>query len=85
MPDFLGPISDLVNWLPDGFEYPLVALFAAWFMWRRATKLVAIFGLGLVAWVAISSARSYADHGDPYLAVLSGFDALVEQVQQILN
>ena len=85
MSDFLGPVSDLASSLPQAFGYPLVALLAAWVIWRRASKLVAIFGLGLVAWVAISSARSYADHGDPYLAVLSGFDALVEQVQQILN
>ena len=85
MSDFLGPVSDLVSWLPDGFGYPLVALFAAWFIWRRTTKLITIFGLGLVAWVAISSARSYADHGDPYLALRSGFDTLIEQVQQILN
>ena len=85
MSDFLGPVSDLASWLPRGFEYPLMALFAAWFIWRRATKLVTIFGLSLLAWVAISSARSYANHGDPYLALRSGFDTLIEQVQQILN
>ena len=85
MLDFLGPVSDLVSGLPDGFEYPLLSLFAAWFIWRRATKLVTVFGLGLVTWVAISSARSYADHGDPHLALRSGFDTLIEQVRQILN
>ena len=85
MSDFLGPVSDLASWLPHGFGYPLVALFAAWVIWRRASKLVAMFGLGLVAWVAISSARSYADHGDPYLALRSGVDTLIGQVQQILN
>jgi hypothetical protein len=62
-----------------------VALFAAWVIWRRATRLVTMFGLGLVAWVAISSARSYADHGDPYLALRSGVDTLIEQVQHFLN
>ncbi len=85
MSDFLGPVHDLVSRLPDGYEYPLVALFAAWFIWRKATNLITIFGLGLVAWVAISSARSYADHGDPYLALRSGFDTLIEQVRQVLN
>jgi hypothetical protein len=85
MSDHLGPVSDLVSWLPDWFEYPLVALLAAWVIWRRAMKLVTVFGLGLVAWVAISSARSYADHGDPYLALVSGVDTLVEQVRQIWN
>ena len=84
-PDLLGPVSDIVSWLPNWFEYPLVAVFAAWFIWRRAIKLVTIFGLGLAAWVAIASARSYADHGDPYIALRSGFDTLIEQVQQILN
>jgi len=62
-----------------------VVLFVAWLIWRRARRLATIFGLGLVAWVAISSARSYADHGDPYLALRSGFDTLIEQVRQILN
>jgi hypothetical protein len=85
MSDHLGPVSDLVSWLPDWFEYPLVALLAAWVIWRRAMKLVTVFGLGLVAWVAISSARSYADHGDPYLALVSGVNTLVEQVRQIWN
>ena len=85
MSDLLGSVSDLANWRPHGFGYPLVALFAAWVIWRRASKLVAMFGLGLVAWVAISSARSYADHGDPYRALRSGVDTLIEQVQQILN
>ena len=85
MSDLLGSVSDLANWRPHGFGYPLVALFAAWVIWRKASKLVAIFGLALVAWVAISSARSYADHGDPYRALRSGVDTLIEQVQQILN
>ena len=83
--DLLGRASDLVSWLPDWFEYPLVALFAAWFIWRRARKLVTIFSLGLVVWIVISSARAYADHGDPYLALLSGVNTLLEQVRQIWN
>ena len=85
MSDFLDSVSNPAGWLPRGFEYPLMALFAAWFIWRRATKLVTIFGLSLLAWVAISSARSYANHGDPYLALRSGVDTLIEQVQQLVN
>jgi len=34
---------------------------------------------------SVSSARAYADHGDPYLAVLAGVKVLVEQVRQIWN
>jgi hypothetical protein len=85
MSHLLGSVSHLVSWLPDWFEYPLVALLAAWVIWRRAMKLITLFGLGIVAWVAISSARSYASHGDPYLALVSGMNTLVEQVQQIWN
>ena len=83
--DLLDPVSKLVSSLPSWSEYPLVALFAAWVIWRRATELVTMFGLGLATWVAISSARSYADHGDPYLALRSGVGTLIEQLQQVLN
>jgi len=83
--DFLNPVSDLVSRLPEWFEDPLVVLFVAWVMWRGARKLATIFGLGLVAWVGISSARAYADNGDPYLALLSGLNTLLEQVRQIWN
>ena len=84
-PDLLGRVSDLVSWLPDWFDYPFVVLFAAWVIWRRAKKLATTFVLGLVAWIGISSARAYADHGDPYLAMLSGVNTLIEQVRQIWN
>jgi len=84
-PDLLGPVSDLVRWLPDWFDYPLLVLFVAWIIWRRARKLATTFVLGLVVWVGISSARAYADHGDPYLALLSGVNTLIEQVRQIWN
>ena len=84
-PDLLGPVSDLVSWLPDWFAYPSMVLFAAWVIWRRARKLATTFGLGLVVWIGISSARAYADHGDPYLALLSGVNTLIEQVRQIWN
>ena len=83
--DLLGPVSDLVRWLPDWSEYPLVAAFAAWLIWCRARQVATIFGLGLVVWIGISSVRAYADHGDPYLAVLSGVNTLLEQVRQIWN
>jgi len=81
--DLLAPVADLVSWLPDWFEYPLVVLFAAWVIWRRARKLATVFGLGFLVWAGISSARAYADHGDPYLALLAGVNAIFEQVHQI--
>ena len=83
--DLFAPIANLVSWLPDWFEYPLVVLFVAWLIWRRARGLATMFGLGFLIWAGISSARAYADHGDPYLALLSGVSTLVEQVRQIWN
>jgi hypothetical protein len=83
--DLLSPVSDLVRSLPDWFEYPLLALFVAWAIWRRARRVATMFGLGLVAWIGISSARSYADNGDPYLALLAGVNTLLEQVRQVWN
>jgi hypothetical protein len=84
MLDLLGRAADLVSLLPNWLAYP-VLLFGAWAVWRRARRLATMFGLGLVAWMGISSARAYADHGDPYLAVLAGVNVLVEQVRQIWN
>ncbi len=86
MSDLLGLASSLVSLLPDWFEYPFVLLFGAWAIWWGARNLASVFGLliaGCVAWVGISSAQAYADHGDPYLALLSGVNGLLEQIQQI--
>ena len=77
--------SDLLGLGSDWFEYPLLVLFIAWAIWRRAIKLASIFGLGVLAWAGLSSARAYADHGDPYLALLSGVNELFEQIRQIWN
>lgn len=85
MTDLVGAASSLVSSLPNWFGYPLVVLFAAWAVWRRARRLATMLGLGFVAWIGISSARAYADHGDPYLALVSGLNALLEQVRQIWN
>jgi len=70
--------------LPDWAQYPLF-LFGVWIIWRRAKRLAAVFGVGCLAWVGLSSARAYADHGDPYLAFLAGFEELVGQIQRLWN
>jgi hypothetical protein len=82
--DLLGRALDLVSSMPDWLAYP-VLLFGALAVCRRARRLATMFGLGFVAWIGISSARAYADHGDPYLALLAGVNALLEQVRQIWN
>jgi hypothetical protein len=74
--------------MPDWIEYPLVLLLGAGVVWRLARNLLSFLGLvafGCVVWVGISSAQAYADHGDPYLALLSGVDTLLEHVRQIWN
>jgi len=86
MSDLLGPASHLISWMPDWIEYPLVLLLGAGVVWRLARNLVSCLGLvafGCVVWVGISSAQAYADHGDPYLAMLSGVNELIDKVRQI--
>jgi hypothetical protein len=88
MSDLLGPASHLISWMPDWIEYPLVLLLGAGIVWWLARNLLSFLGLvafGCVVWAGISSAQAYADHGDPYLALLSGVDTLLEHVRQIWN
>jgi hypothetical protein len=88
MSDLLGPASHLISWMPDWIEYPLALLLGAGVVWRLARNLLSFLGLvafGCVVWVGISSAQAYADHGDPFFALLSGVDTLLEHVRQIWN
>lgn len=88
MSDLPGLLSDLVGLFPDWIDYPLVLLLGAWALWWLARNLVALLGLialGGAVWVGISTAQAYAEHGDPYLSLLSGINELLEQIRQIWN
>ena len=88
MSDLPDLASDLVGLFPDWIGYPLVLLLGAWALWWLARNLVALLGLialGGAVWVGISTAQAYAEHGDPYLALLFGVNELLERIRQIWN